>query len=88
MRGWSIALLAIGIFLLAHSTFDECRGVTHKPVSFRRRAFNTAYLYQIPVSREQNPELFRQFMTGHWLYAGFSIGIGCALFVASMPRKD
>ena len=88
MRGWSIALLVLGIFLLAHSTYDECRGVTHKPLSFSRRRFNTTYLYRIPVWREQNPELFRQFMTWHWIYAGFFTGIGCALFIASMPREE
>jgi hypothetical protein len=88
MRGWSVLLLVLGLFLLAHSTYDECRGITHKPLSLARRRFNSGYLYRIPVRREQNPELFRQFMTGHWLYAGLFTGIGVALFITRMPRKD
>ena len=89
MRAWSIVLLLLGFFLLAHSTYDECRGITHKPLTLvGGRRHDSSYLYRIPVKREQNPELFRKFMTTHWIYAGLISGLGCGLLVTSLPPRE
>lgn len=85
----SCVLIVLGICLLACAAHDEARGRTHKPLQILRlRRFNSAYLYRIPVDRAQNPQLFRQFMTVHWIYAGLISGVGCALYIASKPSKN
>jgi hypothetical protein len=91
MRVLSYILIAIGICLLARASYDECRGVTHCPVTFFRTTsmftysgpFNRWYLYSIPVHRDQNPSRFRQFMVIHWIYAVLIEGIGWVLYFRS-----
>jgi len=76
-------LIALGVYLVAAVGYDEIRGVTTKPVSaasFHRRGMGHAYQYRIPVRREQNSVLFRQFMTGHWIWAVGIEGAGWILF--------
>jgi hypothetical protein len=80
----SYALILLGIYLLVAAGRDEFRGITTKPVTpigEHRRGMGHAYLYRIPVRREQNPQLFRQFMTGHWLWAVGIEGFGWILFI-------
>ncbi len=78
---FSYVLILLGIYLLAIAGYDEWRGVTHKPYVLEGgRRYNQGYLYRIPVQREQNPELFRQFMTGHWIWAIGIEGVGWILW--------
>lgn len=88
MRALSYILIALGVFLLAHAVYDECRGRTHMPVRLSGRRFNTRYLYTLPVFRANNPELFRKFMTTHWIYAGLIAGAGCGLYLTTTQRED
>jgi len=92
MRACAIALLALGIFLLGHAAFDECRGTTHMPLNLfgmdGLTSMNSHYLRVIPVTRSQYPEMFREFMDRHWLYAGSITVIGCALFAASISAGN
>ncbi len=89
MRLTSLILIALGVFLLVHSAFDEIRGTTHKPYHWLGiRRYNSWYLYSIPVQRDKNPELFHEFMTTHWIYAGLVSGIGCALYLTNRPSKE
>ncbi len=77
----SYILILLGIYLFVAAGYDEFRGVTHKPYALiGRRRYYQAYLYRIPVRREQNPELFRQFMMGHWMWAIGIEGIGWVLY--------
>jgi hypothetical protein len=77
MRALSCILIALGIYLLAASAYDEFRGITRKPATLVGKArSNHAYLYRMPIRREQDPELFRQFMEIHWLYAAGFEGAG------------
>ena len=74
--------MVLGIYLLVNAGFEEFHGSTTKPFAlWPTRRYNTAYLYRIQVLRENNPELFRQFMTGHWIYACLIEGVGCVLFL-------
>lgn len=80
------ALILLGAYLLVASGYDELRGVTHKAVGVGggrgwSSTRNQSYLYRIPVRREQNPELFRQFMTAHWIWALGIEGVGWILFI-------
>ncbi len=74
--------------MLAHCAIDEIHGITHKPYQwFGLRRYNSRYLYAIPVRRENNPELFREFMTTHWIYAVLVSGVGCGLYLTNRPSK-
>jgi hypothetical protein len=77
----SYILILLGAYLIVASSYEEFRGVTHKPYSLGRRRLNQSYLYRIPVQREQNPKLFRQFMTGHWIWAVGIEGVGWLLYI-------
>jgi hypothetical protein len=77
----SYLLIVFGVYLMASSGYDEWRGITHKPYVLAGRRHHQAYLYRIAVDREQNPELFRQFMTLHWIWAVGIEGVGWVLFV-------
>jgi hypothetical protein len=73
----SYVLILLGIYLLATAGYDEVRGITTKPATLigaHGHGMGHAYLYRIPVRREQNPELYHQYMTGHWIWA---VGIEC-----------
>ena len=80
----SYVLIVLGIYLLAAAGYDDYRGITKSPVlltDFHRRGMGHAYLYRIPVRREQNSELFRQFMTVHWIWAVGIEGVGWILYL-------
>jgi hypothetical protein len=49
---------------------------------------NRGYLYSIPVLREQNPELFHQFMVTHWIYAVAVEAGGCLLYLKNKRDDD
>ena len=86
----SYILTLLGICLLVGAGYDELRGVTHKAVGVgggRGWGRNQTYLYRIPVRREQNPELFRQFMMGHWIWAIGIEGVGWALYARNKPTR-
>jgi hypothetical protein len=85
MRIAAYILIALGIYCLASTAYDEYRGETHKPYVLvgRTRGRHDGYLYSIPVLRQNSPELFHQFMTTHWIYAALISGIGCALYLGS-----
>jgi hypothetical protein len=85
MRACAIVFFVLGFFLLSHAAYDECRGTTRMPTNL----FGTDGLngvdshYLRVVTRSQNPDMFREFMGRHWLYAGSIAAVGCALFAAS-----
>jgi hypothetical protein len=85
---FSYILILLGIYLLVVTGYDEFRGVTHKPYApISRMRSARAYLYRIPVRREQNPELFRQFMMGHWIWAIGIEGVGWVLYARNKPTR-
>jgi hypothetical protein len=92
MRVLSFILIALGLYLLGSAYYDEYRGSTFKPAALRGGragpSFNRGYLYSIPVSREQNPELFRRFMVKHWIYAVVVEAAGCILYMKSKRVDD
>ena len=80
----SYILILLGLYLLLASGYDEFRGITTKPhtlIGESHRGTGHAYLYRIQVHREQNPQLFRRFMIGHWLWAVGIEGIGWILYL-------
>ena len=85
MRALSYILIALGIYLLASACYQEYHGRTFKPAMLQGKATgmgaNRGYLYSIPVLREQNPELFHQFMVTHWIYAVAVEAGGCLLYL-------
>jgi hypothetical protein len=77
-------LILLGAYLIVASGYDEVRGVTHKAPGVgggRGWGRDQSYLYRIPVRREQNPDLFREFMTAHWIWALGIEGVGWILFI-------
>jgi hypothetical protein len=89
MRVLSYILIALGIYLLAAAGYDEYRGITGKPLAFgTRRRHNSVHLYRMRVSKVETPQLFRQFMTTHWMYATLIAGLGCVLFLADRNSED
>jgi hypothetical protein len=92
MRVLSYIIIALGVYLLACTTYDEVRGITHKPVISLRMPgtgrFNVWYLYSIPVHRDQNPRLFRQFIVTHWIYAIVVEGLGCILYLKTKAQDE
>jgi hypothetical protein len=80
---FSYVLIVLGIYLLAAAGYDEFRGITRRPILLtdfhRRGTMGHAYLHRVPVRRQQNPELFRQFMMGHWIWAVGIEGVGWIL---------
>lgn len=92
MRALSYILIALGFYLLASAFYDEYRGITTKPAIFPPKATSRnasrGYLFSIPVHREQNPELFHQFMVTHWIYAvTVEAGI-CLLYLKKKRAND
>ena len=81
MRALSYILIVLGIYLLVNAGYEEFHGSTTKPLTLMGRRHNSAYLYRTHVLRENNPELLRQFMTTHWIYASLIQGAGCFLFL-------
>jgi hypothetical protein len=76
-RAFSYILMILGIYLLIDAGCQEFRGVTVRPLKylpFSRRAIldhrhHGYYLFRVRVFKRNNPELFREFMDTHWLYA-------------------
>jgi uncharacterized membrane protein len=75
---FSYVLIVLGIYLLAHAGYQEWRGDTIRPamyLPFTKRAIlerghvNHGYQFHIHVLKKNNPELFREFMEAHWLWA-------------------
>jgi hypothetical protein len=83
MRVLSYILIALGIYLLTSAAYDEYRGSTTKPATLIGRRYNTAYLYSLHVLRDNNPELFREFIVTHWIYASLIEAAGCILYMKS-----
>lgn len=89
MRALSYILIALGICLLMSAGYDEYRGITTRPLPFTARQYHHAYLYSLPVSNGNhpkflnNPKLFREFMTTHWICAALTGGVGWILFFCS-----
>ena len=78
---FSYVLIVLGVYLLAAAGYDELRGVTHKPYALGSgRRYNQGYLYRIRVHREQDPDRFREFMIGHWMWAVGIEGVGWILY--------
>jgi len=89
MRVLSYILIALGICLLVAAGYDEYRGITGKPLALGiRHRHNSGHLYRLRVSKVQTPQLFRQFMTTHWLYATLIGGVGCILYLADRNSED
>lgn len=90
MRLLAYILIALGIYLLASAAYDEFKGITWKPAMLAGkpygRAANSGYLYKIAVHREQNPELFRQFMLTHWICALTIAVAGSVLYFKGKPE--
>jgi hypothetical protein len=68
--------------------YDELRGSTTKPLTLMGRRHNRVYLYSLPVQKNNNPELFREFMVTHWIYATVVAGAGCILYSRSKKQDD
>ena len=91
MRVLSYLLIVLGIYLLASAGYQEFRGDTIRPLEylpFTKHAIlehrhNTAYLFHIHVLKKNNPELFREFMEAHWLWAVLIEAAGIVLLVRS-----
>ncbi|MGD0816349.1 MAG: hypothetical protein ABSA83_22380 [Verrucomicrobiota bacterium] len=85
----SYILIVLGIYLLASAGCQEFRGDTVRPamyLPFTRRAIldrghNHAYQFRIHVLKKNNPELFREFMEAHWLWAVLIEAAGIVLLV-------
>lgn len=84
----SYLLILLGIYLLTHAAYQEFTGDTVRPyqyLPFTRRAIlarrnpNPYYQFRIHVLKQNNPELFREFMTAHWVWAVLIAGIGVYL---------
>jgi hypothetical protein len=88
MRALSYILIALGICLLASAGHDEFGGNTTQPATVMGRRHNSAYLYSLRVPRKNNPELFREFMVTHWIYASLVEVAGCLLYVRSKSQDD
>ena len=84
--------MAVGIYLLASAGYQEFRGSTIRPemyLPFSKRAIlenrhaNHRYQFSIIVLKKNNPELFREFMEAHWLWAVLIEAAGIVLLVRS-----
>lgn len=80
MRALAYMLIALGIWLLASACYDDYRGSTTKPAMLMGMRHNRAYLYSVLVPREQNPELFHEFMVTHWISA-FLVEVQAAFYL-------
>jgi hypothetical protein len=69
MRIISYILVVVGILLLASAGYDEFRGSTRTPTSKYNPISET-------VTKDSNPEVFRNAMTYHWFYAVMLLGAG------------
>jgi hypothetical protein len=88
MRLLSYILMLLGIYLLAVAAYQEIHGRTTRPAMFlpfteraireRRHSFNN-YIFSVPVLKRNNPQLFREFMTTHWVWAALILGGGVVL---------
>jgi hypothetical protein len=87
---FSYVLIILGIYLLAHAGYQELRGDTIRPevyLPFTKRAIldtghrNKAWQFRIHVLKKDNPELFREFMEAHWLWAIVIEAAGIVLLV-------
>lgn len=92
MRILSYILIVLGIYLFASALYQEYHGRTFKPLALQLKATgmsaNRGYLYSIPVLRDQNPELFHQFMLTHWIYAAVAEIVGCGLYIKNKRNND
>jgi hypothetical protein len=92
LRILAFILITLGTYLLACDIHDEYRGLTTKPVgpwgSRSPGRYNHSYLYSVPVSRENNPELFREFMMVHWAYAWVIAASGCILCLRGVRDRS
>jgi hypothetical protein len=84
MRLFALVLVALGSYLAADAGYDEYHGITKKPVGPWGGHYNSAYLNSQPVARDNDPDLFQEFITVHWAYA-FLIGAsGCVLYTRNL----
>jgi hypothetical protein len=88
MRSLAYILLAIGMVLVGCAIYDEVRGSTTQPYQWlgRHRYYNR-YIYRLRVLRSNNPELFRQFMSRHWVYAAF-FGVGGVIVLLAAQNAE
>jgi hypothetical protein len=82
----SSILIVLGIYLLASAGYDEFRGSTTTPAMHTDKHHNTAYLRSLPLLKKNEPELFRQFMVTHWIYASLVEITGCTLYLKSKKQ--
>jgi hypothetical protein len=92
MRMLAYILIVLGIYLFAGVLYQEYHGRTFKPLALQLKATgvsaNRGYLYSIPVLRDQNPELFHQFMMTHWIYAAVVEVVGWVLYLRNKQNVD
>jgi hypothetical protein len=75
MRIVRYILMAFGIILLASAGYDEFRGSTHEPSS----KYN-GYSHDI-ITKENNPEQFRNAMKYRWFYASMLLMAGVIAYM-------
>jgi len=83
----SYVLIALGIYLLTAAGYDQFRGATNLPIGisdFGHNGMGHAYRHRFLVHRQQDPELFRRFMIGHWLWAVGIEGAGWLLLLKNI----
>ena len=80
MRVVAILVFVFALYLAGSAIYAECTGVTTMPQSFRRRASQRRHLYQMPIRKSEQPEIFRQFMLIHWAYAGIAAVVSVAIY--------
>jgi hypothetical protein len=83
----SSILIVLGIYLLVSAGYDEFRGSTTTPAMHLEKHHNTAYLHSLPLLKKNEPELFREFMATHWIYASLVEISGFTLYLKSKKQE-
>jgi len=84
MRILAYILIAVGILLFASAGYDEIRGSTRSPSGGKY----TGYTHYT-ITRQADPEQFRNAMTYHWAYASILVAAGViAYFIDRGQEKS
>lgn len=81
MRIFSYILIALGVLLFASAGYDEFRGSTRSP-SGRYTGYS-----HYSITRQANPEEFRNAMTYHWFYASLLVIAGVIAYTIDKGQE-
>ena len=76
----SYILVALGIYLLVRAGYDQTRGVTVEPLRIQAQYYRSVFEPSASESEADNPKLFGEYMTTHWVRAFATAGVGCLLW--------